>query len=123
MCHMNRQSFREQFEKALATAATNAEAKLGRPVPRTFEIELHGAGRSGVIITPDQALDALYLGEDNFYRVIDLAMIALWPSRTRVFVRASDHRPRSFDETWNEPPGSGPFKQVLAQHIQVNGPG
>ena len=118
---MNKHNFKELFAKALEAAAINAESKLHLSVPRIFEIELHGGGYSGIMLTPDEALEILYLGDSLFYRIIDIAVIAVFPSQTRVFVRTSGHSPSTFDKTWNQPQGSGPFKQILTQKIHANG--
>jgi hypothetical protein len=67
----------------------------------------------------NQATDALYLGEDLFYRIIDIAVIEVHSQVTLLFVRASGHAPTVFEHTWNDPPGSGPFKQLLAKTIKV----
>lgn len=116
---MNKDSFKSLFEKSLEAAAIHAESKLERSVPRTFEVELHGGGYSGILLTPDETLEILYLGEDRSYRIIDIGVIAIFTSHTRVFVRISAHTPSTFDKTWNQLLGNGPFKQILAQELSV----
>jgi hypothetical protein len=116
---MERQQFADLFQSALEEAARNAEAKLARSIPPDFEIELHGAGHSRALLDPQDVLDVLYLGPDRFYRVVDVAVIAVGRHRTRVFVRVSGHEPGSWDQTWNDPPGSGPFHQLIAERIEV----
>jgi hypothetical protein len=109
---MTKPEFKRRFLKELQEAARLAEGQLGRSVPRHFVIELHGAGHSGVAMSPAAAVDALYLGGDRFYRIIDFGVVDVGSSAKTVFVRASDHKPSSWDRTWNSPPGSGPFKQL-----------
>ena len=46
--------------------------------------------------------------------------MAVAPTHTDIFARVSGHAPGSFDQTWNEPPGTGPFKQLIAEHIRVD---
>jgi hypothetical protein len=116
---MDKQEFGQLFFNSLTESARNAEERLGKPIVRAFEIELHGAGYSGMCFTPDHALDALFLDENHSYRIIDIAVIEIHPAQTRIFVRASAHRPSSFEKTWNQPPGAGPFKQILAEDIRV----
>src|SRR6185436_14842876 len=116
---MNKDSFKNLFERSLEVAALNAEAKLGRSVPHAFMIELHDAGHSGILLTPDQTFELLFLGEDIFYRIIDIAATTVFRSYTRVFVRISNHAPSTFDKTWNQPPGTGPFKQILAEELCI----
>jgi hypothetical protein len=64
-------------------------------------------------------VDRLYLGEGRFYRIIDVAVIEIAEDYTICFVRASDHAPGTFEQTWNSPAGSGPFKQLIAKEIRV----
>ena len=116
---MERQQFAELFRTALEEAARNDEVKVTRRIPRDFQIELHGAGHSRALLDPQAVLDVLYLGPNRFYRVVDVAVIAVGPHRTTAFVRVSGHEPGSWDQTWNDPPGAGPFHQLIAERIEV----
>ena len=66
--------------RALRIAVENAEAKLARPIPHSFEVELHAPGSSGRTVTADEALDQIYLGSDRCYRVIDVAVRGVRPA-------------------------------------------
>jgi hypothetical protein len=114
---MTKDEFRKLFDHALATAIANAEQRLQHAIPANVQIMLHGAEHRGDLLSPSEAAEALYLGEDIFYVVIDVMVIAFSAQSTQVFMAASGHEPRSFDQTWNDPPGSGPFKQVMAKEI------
>lgn len=116
---MTRQEFRELFHTALHEAAKNAEQQLSQPVPHKFIIQLHGAGYHGNLLDSAEAVDNIYLDENRFYRMIDVSVIEVDKDHCVVFVRVSAHQPGTFDQTWNSPPGSGPFKQLRAQHIKV----
>jgi hypothetical protein len=116
---MTNQEFQQRFEAALEVAVQNAEHQLHRTLSRQLHIRLYGADHSGELLEVKQATDALYLGEDLFYRIIDIAVIETGSQATVLFVRASGHTPATFEHTWNDPPGSGPFKQLLAQTIKV----
>jgi hypothetical protein len=114
---MTKSEFRQLFLQALSAAAENAEARLGRPVPRSFMIELHAPAASEQTLSVDRALDEIYLGKDRFYRTIDVAIRRLLPRKSVAFVRVSGHPPAPFSETW-DPANSGPFKQVIAERIE-----
>jgi hypothetical protein len=116
---LTRREFAERFHRALEEAAQLAAGEVGHAIPRTFLVELHGAGYSRVEMTPEAAVEALYLGGTLFYRIIDIAVIAVSASTSTVFVRASGHEPSTWDRTWNDPPGSGPFKQLVAARIRL----
>lgn len=114
---MTKNEFRSLFLRALSIAAENAEARLARPVPRSFAVELHALGSPGNILGIDQAVDQMYLGADRFYRVIDVAVRRVLPDKCVAFVRVSGHPPGAFGQTW-EPFDLGPFKQVIAETIE-----
>jgi len=112
--------FRVLFEDALEAAARNAEAKLGRAVPRRFDVELHGAAPVPRALTVDQALNEIFLGTDRFYRVINVGVRRINRHRTTVFIGIGGHPAGSFAETWNDPPGAGPFKQIISDDITMS---
>jgi hypothetical protein len=117
---MTREEFKALFERALDIAAENAEKELGRPVPRSFEIELHGGRHPHPrIVKKDDAFEAIYLGPDRFFRVIDISVMRVSNDVSTVYMVVSAHEPSTWDRTWNQPPGSGPFKQVFAAKIAV----
>jgi len=114
---MTRDEFRNLFLRALNAAAENAEARLAKPIPRSFVIELHAPGFSGRTVSVEQALDQIYLGSDRFYRIIDIAIRRVLPRRSVAFVRVSGHPPAPFTQTWR-PSDLGPFKQIMAERLE-----
>jgi len=114
---MTKAEFRHLFLQALNAAAENAEARLARPVPRSFVIELHAPGSSGQTLSIDAALDQIYLGRDRFYRIIDIAIRRLLRGKSVAIVRVSGHQPAPFSQTW-DPSQLGPFKQIIADTIE-----
>ncbi len=116
---MSFDEFYRLFQKALEIAAINAEKQLHRKLPTNTTISLHGAGHSGYLMDPLNAAKKLYLGEEKFYRIIDVSVIKVTLKESVVFIRASSHMPSTFDETWNDPPGSGPFKQLITKEIDI----
>jgi hypothetical protein len=113
---MTKTEFGDLFLRALNVAADNAEANLAEPIPRSFRVELHAPGCAGRIVTFDEALSHLYLADDRFYRIIDLAVTQVRAEETVIFTRVSGHQPADFDHTF-DPSGYGPFKQLLAEHV------
>jgi hypothetical protein len=118
---MTRSEFRELFQRALTQAAENAQAKFSKSIPASFRIELHAPGFSGRLVNVEEALDQIYLGEDRFYRIIDIAIKEVRLREAVVFLRVSGHPPDVFSKTW-DPSGTGPFKQILASDIGTRGP-
>jgi hypothetical protein len=105
------------FLRALNAAAVDAEARLAKPVPRSFRIELHAPNAPGRMMSVEQALDQIYLGEDRFFKIIDVAIKTLLPGKSVAFVRVSGHPPGAFSQTW-DPSDLGPFKQLIAERIE-----
>ena len=117
---MNRHDFESLFREKLNEAAELAEAKLGRPLPRLFGI-LRGSPKSdGRRVSVEQCLSELFLSDAKFYRIVDLAVVEASPTTTWVWVRESGHAPAPLADTWNQPPGSGPFKHLISNEIRVS---
>lgn len=117
---MTKDEFAQLFRRYLDLAAQNAEERYKITVPRNFLIEFHGKGHSHRIpIDVDTAINDLFIDENTFFRVIDIMVIEVRKSATRVFVRPSGHHPEGFERTWNNPPGNGPFKQLISLDLQV----
>ena len=116
---MTRDEFRKLYLEALSAAADNAEGALAGPISRSFLIELHGpgGGSNERLLTVDEAFDALYLGNDRFYRIVDVAVKKVLPDNSVIFVRPSGHTPDTFEKTWY-PPEKGPFKQIYPVTIE-----
>ncbi|MGA2869607.1 MAG: hypothetical protein ABSF34_10660 [Verrucomicrobiota bacterium] len=116
---MSREEFKIIFEHALDAAAQNAEKKLGRPVPRQFEIEMHGLVPHSRILTKDLAFEEIYINPNQFYRIIDVSVRRVSKDISTICMVISGHAPGPLSQTWNQPPGSGPFKQVLADKLEL----
>ena len=116
---MSKEEFKFLFERALEVAAQNAEKKLGRPVPRQFEIEMHGLAPKSRILKREDVFEEIYLGPDRFYRIIDVSVSRVSKNVSTVYMVISGHAPGPLNQTWNHPPGSGPFKQVLADEVKT----
>lgn len=112
---MSQEDFKNLFLNAINIAMKNAEKQLGRQISQNVRISLHGLGHQGDTVDFDKAVEVLYLGEDKFYRIIDVAVYEITDEYSRIFIRVSGHNPVSFEQTWNTPIGSGPFKQIIAQ--------
>lgn len=116
---MHRESFLQLLCHVLEVACQEVESTLAKPVAREFVIILHGAGYANWRTTLNEVVEILYLGEDQFYRIIDVAITGVAPNATRVFIRASNHTPTTFAQTWNTPIGYGPFKILVANQVEV----
>ena len=116
---MTKQEFQALFERALDLAAQHAERQVGREVPRAYVIEISMTRYKDQLLPVREATDALYLGEELSYRIIDVGVRAVNRKTTTCWVRPSGHQPAPYEKTWNDPPGWGPFKQIIFQHIRV----
>jgi len=116
---MSKDEFKELLEAALERAAADTEERLRRSLSRNFQILLYGAGYSGDPVSSAEAAEALYLGENVFYVIIDVAVVKISDQSTTFHMVVSGHKPALFEQTWNDPPGSGPFKQLIAIDIEI----
>ena len=114
---MTKYKFRNLFLRALRSAAAVADERLGSRVPRSFLIELHAPTSAGEVMSVDEAVDRMYLGEHRFYRIIDIAIQKISFDHTVAFVRVSGHSPGPFNQTW-DPTRFGPFKHIFSQTIE-----
>ncbi|MGH7100472.1 MAG: hypothetical protein ACREE4_22885 [Stellaceae bacterium] len=114
---MRKRDFRKLFLRALELAAEEADARFGQRVPRSFLVELHAWTSGGKIMSLEGALDEIYLSDNRFYRIIDIAAKNITSDRTIAFVRVSGHPPGPFSQTW-DPANLGPFKQIFAETIE-----
>ena len=110
---MTRAEFSALFRFQLDLAVEAAEARLGHPFARCYEILRGSADRDGRRITIDDALEELWISPDRFHRIIDLAVADYSPAMTWIWVREAGYAPSTFEETWNDPPGAGPFKTLV----------
>lgn len=113
---MNKEELFEIFYREIEKSAAIAERKAARPAPRDFLIELHGVGIAGDILTPEKALDRIYISQQVFWPLIDISLKAVTDSKSIVFVRVSDFPAGPWSSTF-DPISSGPFKQIESMRI------
>ena len=108
---MDKEAFQDLFIKAIGMAMGKADGPDATASgAQVTEVEFHGVGLKGKMVSVREALDALYISGDRFYRIVDVGLKPSAGGNRVVFVRVSDHPPGTFDETWNTPRGMGPFK-------------
>ncbi len=115
---MNREAFKQLFEAALEKAAQIAEAEFQLNVPRNFVVTIPGWGYPEELIDVDSASELLYISNDALPFIVNVCIRAISPYVACAMVMQTGHPPvSSIDKTYNTPPGSGPFKQVIAFKI------
>ena len=114
---MDQESFKNTFLGVVADAIAGAQQLSARQLPPKFEIELHGGGIGGQIVTLDDALDRMFVSESLYFAIIDVGLKKVERDRCIIFVRISGHSPVSFQETWNTPTGNGPFKVITPTKV------
>ena len=113
---MDKDEFTTRFADELESAARAVEERLGGHVARVYEIAF-GEPRRRPLIDVETAIQMLSRDAPRFPRIVDLSVIGLRDAATIVFVRPSDHTPTLWEETWNVPPGRGPFKTLVASEV------
>ena len=117
MRKVDRQEFKAYFDDALNAAAAQAEKRFGVNVPQDKFVELHGAGHGGDRMAPEAAADALYLGPERFYKLIDVAIKWIEGDAAVAFVVVAGFDPCPWEATL-DPGGLGPFKTMLSADIR-----
>lgn len=114
--NMNKEKFKSLFCRALVIAAEKAESRAKIIVPRTFMIDLQAFGYSGGLLTCAQIINRIYIGEDKFYRIIDVAITGIHPKYAVAFARVSGHSPSVFSDTLS-PNELAPFNIMTSTKI------
>jgi hypothetical protein len=107
-----RDQFREIFDTTLEAVARLVESSKGSPIPRNFKVEIRGLGGVNNPLSPDQAFDVLYLGDEQYYLIIDVTVSGVSDEYIVVRMQVTGHGPGIFAKTWNRPEGAGPFKLI-----------
>jgi len=115
---MTRQEFHALYLNALEQTTRAAELQFGRSLSRHFGVLRDSPREDGRRVTPDEAFDEIWLGEDRYYCIVDVVVVEASPSKTWLWIRESGHPPEAYEKTWNQPPGSGPFKTMLPMEIR-----
>jgi hypothetical protein len=112
--------FRRVFDATLEAAARAAEHDLGYPVPRHFKIRLSRVTGADSLVDIETAFDKLYLGDEEFFAMIDVFIRALRDDFLELEMRVTGHESVPFERTWNRPPGAGPFKFMNVSEESLN---
>jgi hypothetical protein len=119
--YLKKNEFVELFRKHLELSAQIAENNIGHPISRNIGILRDSPFPNGRRISIEQAADELFISEMELFRIIDLAVVEVSPTTTWVWVRESGHKTTDISKTWNQPLGSGPFKEIVAKDIRIIG--
>ncbi len=115
---MNREEFKRLFRQNIDEAIAKTRQITSINFPEEVEIELYAPGESGSRMSIEDGVDILFLGEDKFYRLIDVSVLKVEKRKLVIFVRVSGHAPSDFRKTWNTPPGNGPFKVMVPMNVE-----
>lgn len=110
-----RDQFRLVFDTTLEAMARLVELAEGYPIQRNFKIELGGVGGVRNPLSPDEAFDILYLGDEEYYSIINVSVVSIKDQTITVWMQVTGHGPGPFNRTWNQPDGAGPFKFINCQ--------
>jgi hypothetical protein len=112
---MNKAAFAVAFQDAIEIARRSAEKSLGKTLSRDVIVRMYGAGTNGLDVSPEEFIDRASIGDEVFYRLIDVMVVEVVGTRPVVFARISSHPPAPLSECWNG--DKGPFKQLKAEAI------
>lgn len=109
---LTKEIFRDLLLECIRITTDTAQKDVAEPLPEKLSLELAAFGQAGKITTLDEVLSFLYV-QGTFPRIVDVAVKGVTKDATLIWIRPSAH-PYVSDirETWNQPPGMGPFKSI-----------
>jgi hypothetical protein len=110
---MNKETFRSYFRQALARSIADSQEENILPGLQLERFEVHAPGPKGQILPEAETINAIFLGETLFYRIIDVGLIIEPISGSIGFVRVSGHAPSRYEDTF-DPQDLGPFRSIGA---------
>lgn len=106
------ETLRELLKKCINTTIENVQKEISDPLPRTLYLELAAFGRSGKEASLEEVMSYLYI-DGTFPQVVDIGIKGISKGSTLIRIRPSSHTyVREISDTWNQPPGMGPFKSI-----------
>ena len=70
-------------------------------------------------ISVNDAASHLYVNAHKFHKVINVGLFAVTQGCLRFVVVKTGFQPVVWDQTWNQPAGWGPFKEIIFDSIEV----
>lgn len=112
MAAVTEETVRKLFEQCIKTAIEEAQQQISEPLPTRFYLGFEAFGQHGKELSIDEVISFLYR-DGAFPRIVDIAVRGIRDGRTFIWIRPSSHQyVKDFSQTWNTPPGMGPFKCV-----------
>lgn len=111
---MNQTEFKELFRNKVYEAIAAAPELEKNAAGKEWRFEVHGGGQQGQVFDFDAALDVIFIDDSRFYPTIDIGLRHVSNDTALFFLGVSGREPVPFGETWNHPPGGGPFKVVVS---------
>lgn len=109
---LTQETFRDLLLECIRITMDTAQKDIADSLPEKLSLELAAFGQVGKITALDEVLSFLYV-QGTFPRVIDVAVKGITKDATLIWIRPSAHPyVNDIRETWNQPPGTGPFKSI-----------
>lgn len=106
---LTREEFRRLLMVGIERAVANAQREVKEPLPDAQCLDPSWRRPDDAYWALDDIVDTLYV-DGHFPRVTDLAVSGVWEDCTIIWIRPSGHaHTRDLAETWDRPPGMGPF--------------
>ena len=109
---LSAEEFELMFVRCVEKTVEMAQEEVGEPLPAAFCFELAIRDCAGRELSSEEVLSVLYQSGE-FPRLVDVAVRGVTEDSTIIWIRPSAHPlAKTIVETWNDPPGSGPFKPI-----------
>jgi hypothetical protein len=102
----------ELLKRCINSTIDDVQEEIPDPLPRTLYLELAAFDRSGKDTSFEEVMSLLYI-DGTFPQVVDIGVKGITKGSTIIWIRPSSHTYVSnISDTWNQPPGMGPFKSI-----------
>jgi len=105
----------DRFNRLVDEECLEAEVRLGHGLNRRIIVRAFGADLDGLDLSPTEFIDKIHLGDNLFYRIIDVMITEVRDDATVVLAKISDHTPVEFSRKWHGL--AAPFKRLKAKTI------
>jgi hypothetical protein len=109
---ITREMLRDLLFRCIDMTLKSVQREVTEPLPQQLCFELAAFGQAGREISLEEVLSFIYVN-GTFPRIIDVAIRGTTEKCTLIWIRPSSHAyVNNIADTWNQPPGMGPFKSI-----------
>lgn len=110
---INRILVADLLAKASQEAIEQAGLRWSVTFPAACRYEFHGYGKSGELLTGEEACDTLIRNDGELAQIIDIVLVGYTKNNSILFLRPAGRTVTEYNDTF-DPDRLGPFRQLEA---------